>query len=215
MSADEPTPDPKKRAPDAEESARDPDGPSPDEGHPSGASDPVEGDVLEDEPAAGEDDRPSADQGSEPADAQHGSSPGSAWRSVALVAGILALVIFAYFLPRLLSGRAPAGKEKDPKEVVQAVVKSIRSSVDETAAYEPLFVDKAVAGAIAQNVRAKTFPKGLDIKTMTAEVGEHEATVTVEWTVKRPDIKENGTAFSLRFLDGSWKIADAASRQVP
>lgn len=131
----------------------------------------------------------------------------------AIAAAIVAALALSFFLPRLLT-LMPGKPPLSAQGVVRATVTAIRSGAADRKVYEQYFQDQAVAQAIADGVRKGRLPKGLDIARLAAQTGSDAATVTVRWTVKRPLVKENGTAFALRRVGGRWLIVDAVSRQV-
>lgn len=137
------------------------------------------------------------------------------WRRYGVLAAAAAVVIVivgGYALFKLAPPRAP--DLGTPEATVRLLVGLLRASDTETKTYEPFFVDQIVAGAIAQSVRRGTFPKALDIDAIKAETGSDTATVTVKWTIRRPNVKENGSVFFLKLQSARWRIVDAQPKQV-
>jgi hypothetical protein len=133
-------------------------------------------------------------------------------RSAVTVAIVLALLV-AYLLPQVML----KPKVSPPEAMVRALIKDMKAGRGDTAHYESYFADLSVASAVADAVRRGSFPKGLDVSSVSAVTGDTSATVTVKWTMPRPAVKENGTVFMLRKKNGTgpWRILDATPVQVP
>ena len=141
--------------------------------------------------------------------------PAMSLRTYLLVA-LAALILLSaiYFGPGLLSPGGFGAPGATPEGSVRAVVGLLRAGVSAPSAYERYFTDAAVAKAIADSVKSGGFPRALDVESLSAEAGGDDATVTVKWNVRRPNVKENGTAFLLRKAGGTWRISDAKAKQV-
>lgn len=137
------------------------------------------------------------------------------WRRYgALIAAAVVVIVIlgGYAVYRLWPPKGP--DLATPEATVRSLVGFLRASNTDTKTYEPFFADQVVAGAVAQSVRLGAFPKALDIDRITAETGSDAATVTVKWTIRRPNVKENGSVFFLKLASGRWRIVDARSKQV-
>lgn len=140
---------------------------------------------------------------------------GELWRrhgAQAVAAGVVVLALGGYAAFKLAPPKGP--DLATPEATVRSLVSLLRASDTDTRTYEPFFVDQVVAGAIAQSVRQGTFPKALDIDTIAAQTGSDAATVTVKWTIRRPNVTENGSVFFLKLSGSRWRIVDARSEQV-
>ena len=132
----------------------------------------------------------------------------------ALVAAAAAAILILGGYAAVRSAPAKAPDLSTPDGTVRSLVGFLRSSDPDTRTYEPFFEDPGVAGAVAQSVRQGVFPKTLDIDEISAETGTENATVTVKWTIRRPNVAENGSVFLLKLSKGDWRIVDAQSKQV-
>lgn len=142
---------------------------------------------------------------------------GELWRrhgAQAVAAGVVVLALGGYAAFKLAAPPKGGPDLATPEATVRSLVSLLRASDTDTRTYEPFFVDQVVAGAIAQSVRQGTFPKALDIDTIAAQTGSDAATVTVKWTIRRPNVTENGSVFFLKLSGDRWRIVDARSKQV-
>jgi hypothetical protein len=141
---------------------------------------------------------------------------GDVWRrygALIAAAAVVIVILGGYAVFRLAPPKGP--DLATPEATVRSLVSYLRASDTDTKTYEPFFVDQVVAGAIAQSVGQGAFPKALDVDTIKAETGSDTATVTVKWTIRRPNVKENGSVFFLKLSGGRWRIVDARSKEVP
>lgn len=129
-------------------------------------------------------------------------------------AGLCVAIVAGAMFVAGCAGRPAVRPASDPEGAVRAVVALLRAGVTEASAYRAYFAEQEVADAVAKAVESGEFPKGLDIVTAGSQVASDEATVTVLWNMKRPDIEENGSAFRLKREGAKWLIVDASSRQV-
>jgi hypothetical protein len=131
---------------------------------------------------------------------------------VAVTVAIAAALLGAYLAPRFV---LKSTSTPPPEALVRQLVQAIKERRTSTAEYEKYFADLSVASALADAARRNTLPKGLDIARISSVSKDMSATVTVKWTVARPAIAQNGTAFTLSKKSGKWLILDAVSQQVP